>query len=75
MLCNRVRDFAIQCPGEMVLGNGIEPVPEPGGVETLIRDMKAVQAAFNSWHEESGLSYRQMSAVMARSIGQNRSAE
>lgn len=38
---------------------------------TSQRDLKKIQAAFNQWHEESGLSYRHLSAVMARSVGEN----
>lgn len=38
---------------------------------TSQRDLKKIQAAFNEWHQQSGLSYRHMSAVMARSVGEN----
>ncbi|NKC16051.1 MAG: DNA-3-methyladenine glycosylase I [Gammaproteobacteria bacterium] len=35
------------------------------------RDLKAIQDTFNAWHDESGLPYRHLSAIMARSIGEN----
>jgi 3-methyladenine DNA glycosylase Tag len=34
------------------------------------RDLTAVQAAFNRWHEETGLSFQHLSMVMARSVGE-----
>ena len=35
------------------------------------RDFAAVQAQFNAWAKESGLSYTQMSRICAMSIGEN----
>jgi 3-methyladenine DNA glycosylase Tag len=35
------------------------------------RDFAAIQAAFNYWHDETGLPYQQLSMVMARSVGEN----
>ncbi|MEM7406312.1 MAG: DNA-3-methyladenine glycosylase I [Pseudomonadota bacterium] len=35
------------------------------------RDLAAIQDAFNTWHDETKLPYRHLSAVMARSIGEN----
>jgi 3-methyladenine DNA glycosylase Tag len=46
---------------------GIEVADSPSSQ----RDLKKIQTAFNQWHAESGLSYRHMSAVMARSVGEN----
>ena len=46
---------------------GVEVADNPSSQ----RDLRKIQVAFNQWHEESGLSYRQMSAVMARSVGEN----
>jgi hypothetical protein len=42
---------------------------------TSKRDLAKVQAKFNEWAEESGLSYVQMSRICALSIGENYSAE
>jgi len=46
---------------------GVEVADSPSSQ----RDLKKIQTAFNQWHAESGLSYRHMSAVMARSVGEN----
>jgi 3-methyladenine DNA glycosylase Tag len=35
------------------------------------REMKLIQAAFNQWHEESGLPYMQLSQIAAYSNGDN----
>jgi 3-methyladenine DNA glycosylase Tag len=45
------------------------------GTITSKRDLAKVQAQFNAWAEESGLSYVQISRICAMSIGENYSAE
>jgi hypothetical protein len=35
------------------------------------RDLAKVQAQFNAWAEETGLSYTQLSRICAMSIGEN----
>lgn len=35
------------------------------------RDLRVVQACFDRWHEETGLSHAQMSRICAMSIGEN----
>jgi len=42
---------------------------------TSKRDLAKVQAQFNAWAEETGLSYTQMSRICAMSIGENYSTE
>jgi 3-methyladenine DNA glycosylase Tag len=42
---------------------------------TSKRDLAKVQAQFNAWAEETGLSYRQMSRICAMSIGEHYSNE
>ena len=39
------------------------------------RDLAKVQAQFNAWAEETGLSYRQLSRICAMSIGENYPSE
>ena len=46
---------------------GLEIAEQPSSK----RDLTAIQAAFNTWHEETGLPYRHLSTVMARSTGDN----
>lgn len=46
---------------------GVEIADNP----TSQRDLRAVQETFNVWHEESGLPYRHLSAIAARSVGEN----
>ncbi len=46
---------------------GLEIAENP----TSKRDMKAMQEAFNSWHEETGLSYTALSRICAMSVGEN----
>ena len=38
---------------------------------TSQRDLKQVQLAFNTWHEESGLPYTHLSKIAAYSMGEN----
>ncbi len=38
---------------------------------TAQRDLKAIQAAFNRWHDETGLPYAHLSRIAACSIGDN----
>lgn len=35
------------------------------------KDMRAIQQAFNTWHEESGLPYSHMSRIASCSVGEN----
>ena len=42
---------------------------------TSKRDLAKVQAQFNAWAEETGLSYVQLSRICALSIGENYAAE
>src|SRR5436305_1106960 len=42
---------------------------------TSKRDLAKVQAQFNAWAEETGLSYVQISRICAMSIGENYTAE
>jgi hypothetical protein len=42
---------------------------------TSKRDLAKVQAQFNEWAEETGLSYVQLSRICALSIGENYAAE
>jgi len=46
---------------------GLEIADNP----TSQRDLAQVQAAFNTWHQESGLSYSHMSRICSCSIGEN----
>jgi 3-methyladenine DNA glycosylase Tag len=39
---------------------------------TSKKDRQAIQAQFNAWHKQTGLSMRQLSRICALSIGQNR---
>lgn len=50
---------------------GVEIANEP----TSQRDLRAVQAAFNQWHQESGLPYTHISRIAACSVGENYPAE
>ena len=47
-------------------GLSIDPQP------TSKRDLKAVQEAFNAWHDETGLAYTHLSKIAAFSTGDNR---
>ena len=38
---------------------------------TSMKDLKQCQEAFNTWHEESGLSYTDLSRICGMSIGKN----
>lgn len=38
---------------------------------TSQKDMRAIQSAFNEWHEQSGLPYTHLSRVAACSVGEN----
>jgi 3-methyladenine DNA glycosylase Tag len=46
---------------------GLEIAENP----TSKRDFKAMQARFNDWHRETGLTYTQLSRICAMSIGEN----
>lgn len=46
---------------------GLEIAEHP----TSKRDLRKAQDAFNHWHEESGLSYTQLSRILGMSIGRN----
>jgi 3-methyladenine DNA glycosylase Tag len=48
---------------------------EVAEIPTSKRDLKAIQAQFNTWHDESGLTYSQLSRICAMSIGENYEAE
>jgi 3-methyladenine DNA glycosylase Tag len=50
---------------------GLDIAPEPKSKG----DMAKVQAQFNVWAKETGLSYRHLSRIMAMSIGENYAAE
>ncbi len=47
---------------------------EIAGKPTSKRDLKLVQAAFNHWHEETGLGFTRLSRIAGMSIGQNHQA-
>jgi len=47
---------------------GLDIPDQPTGQKHL----KAIQEAFNQWHDESGRSYRHLSAIAAFSYGENR---
>lgn len=36
------------------------------------RDLKQIQAAFNQWHDTTGLGYLQLSHILAYSVGENK---
>ncbi len=36
------------------------------------KDLKLIQQAFDHWHQETGFSYRQLSMIMAYSVGENK---
>ncbi len=46
---------------------GVEIANNP----TSQKDMRAIQEAFNTWHEESGLPYSHMSRIASCSVGEN----
>ena len=48
-------------------GSGLDVAEQP----TSQRDLKKVQAQFNDWHEETGLSYTHLSRIAACSVGEN----
>ncbi len=50
---------------------GLEIAPEPKSKS----DMAKIQALFNAWAKETGLSYLHLSRIMAMSIGENYAAE
>ncbi|TDR32834.1 DNA-3-methyladenine glycosylase I [Hydromonas duriensis] len=45
------------------------------GTPSSQRELKLIQAAFNEWHEQSGLPYSHLSKIAAYSIGENHSSE
>jgi 3-methyladenine DNA glycosylase Tag len=51
--------------------SGLEIKDQP----TSKKDLKACQEAFNTWHEETGLPYTQLSRICGMSIGKNYSPE
>lgn len=50
---------------------GVEIADNP----TSQRDMAAMQAAFNTWREQSGLPFSHLSRICACSVGENHAAE
>lgn len=48
-------------------GSGLEVAEQPSSQ----RDLKKVQAAFNAWHDETGLPYSHLSRIAACSVGEN----
>lgn len=42
------------------------------GAATSMKDMKLIQSAFNSWHEETRLPYAHISKILSYSTGENR---
>lgn len=53
------------CAGLIRAGVDIKPQPSSQ------TEMKRIQAAFNAWHEQTGLPYAHMSRILACSIGEN----
>jgi 3-methyladenine DNA glycosylase Tag len=50
---------------------GLDIAPEPKSK----RDLEKIQAQFNAWAKETGLSYTQLSRICALSVGENYSVE
>lgn len=50
-----------------LIANGVETTAEA----TSQRDLKNIQAAFNHWHEETGLPYTHLSKIMSYTAGDN----
>ncbi len=50
-----------------LIANGIEINPKP----TSQKDMKAIQAAFNHWHDETGLPMSHISRILSYTVGDN----
>lgn len=50
-----------------LIANGIEINDKP----TSQRDLKLVQAAFNGWHDESGLAMTHISQILSYTVGDN----
>ncbi len=56
--------------GDVILGlkrAGVDIQDNP----TSQKDLKAVQSAFNEWHQQAGLPYAYLSRILACSIGEN----
>jgi hypothetical protein len=50
-----------------LIANGVEINAKP----TSQKDLKAIQAAFNHWHEETGLPMSHISKILSYSVGDN----
>ena len=48
--------------------HGLDIHDKPGSQ----KDMKMIQQTFNRWHDDSGLSYRNLSLIAAYSVGENK---
>lgn len=56
---------------DVVLGLKLQEL-EIADNPTSQKDLKCIQQAFNSWHDETGLPYTHLSMILAYSVGENR---
>lgn len=67
----RVGKDCFALTSDVVLGLKLQEL-EIADNPTSQKDLKNIQQAFNSWHDETGLPYIQLSMILAYSVGENR---